>query len=52
MNNDITHEQAQEILLFQIEQKLRANIANQVELHFHSTWHDESHAIAEFIRRS
>jgi hypothetical protein len=52
MDNNLTHEQTQEILLFQIEQKLRTHIANQVELHFHSTWHDESHAIAEFIRRS
>lgn len=55
MNNDeyqLTPEQAQAILLFQIEQKLRAVIANQVEQKFHGTYHGASHDIAKFIRNS
>ena len=52
MNNEekLTPEQAQAILLFQIEQKLRSVIANQVEEKFHGTYHNESHEIAQFIR--
>ena len=46
----LTPEQAQQILLFQIEQKLRFAIANQVEEKFHGTYHNESHVIAQFIR--
>ena len=51
-NNEqqLTPEQAQEILLFQIEQKLRAHIAKQVEEKFHGMYHDESHVIAQYIR--
>lgn len=55
MNNDqqeLTPEQAQAILLFQIEQKLRLIIANQVEEKFHDSYHNESHLIAQFIRNS
>jgi hypothetical protein len=46
----LTPEQAQAILLFQIEQKLRINIAKQVEQKFHGTYHGASHDIASFIR--
>jgi hypothetical protein len=46
----LTPEQAQAVLLFQIEQKLRAIIANQVENKFHGSYHDASHDIAQFIR--
>ena len=46
----LTPEQAQAILLFQIEQKLRSAIANQVEKKFHGKYHNESHEIANFIR--
>lgn len=46
----LTPEQAQAILLFQIEQKLRSHIALQVESKFHGTYHKESHDIAQFIR--
>lgn len=46
----LTPEQAQAVLLFQIEQKLRFVIADQVEKKFHGTYHSESHAIAEYIR--
>jgi len=46
----LTPEQIQSILLFQIEQKLRFAIANQVEEKFHGTYHNESHVIAQFIR--
>lgn len=49
---DLTEEQVQAILLFQIEQKLRAHIANQVESKFHGIYHNESHVIAQFIRNS
>lgn len=48
----LTPEQAQAILLFQIEQKLRANIAKQVENRFHGMYHNASHDIAQFIRNS
>jgi hypothetical protein len=48
----LTPEQAQAILLFQIEQKLRANIAKQVENKFHGMYHNASHDIAHFIRNS
>ena len=53
-NNEqkLTPKQAQEILLFQIEQKLRVHIANQVEKKFHGTYHGASHDIAKFIRNS
>ena len=47
---ELTVEQAQAILLFQIEQKLRFIIADQVEKKFHGTYHNESHDIAQFIR--
>jgi len=46
----LTPEQAQAILLFQIEQKLRFVIADQVEKKFHGTYHGASHDIARFIR--
>ena len=46
----LTPEQAQAILLFQIEQKLRFAIAKQVENKFHGMYHNESHEIAQFIR--
>ena len=55
MNSDqqkLTPEQAQAILLFQIEQKLRFAIAKQVEEKFHGKYHNESHLIAEFIRNT
>jgi hypothetical protein len=48
----LTPEQAQQILLFQIEQKLRNRIALQVESRFHNKYHNESHEIAQFIRNS
>jgi hypothetical protein len=47
---ELTSEQAQAILLFQIEQKLRLHIAKQVESKFHGKYHNESHEIAQFIR--
>jgi len=52
MNEDqkLTPEQAQVILLFQIEQKLRFVIAKQVEEKFHGSYHNASHDIAQFIR--
>lgn len=46
----LTPEQAQAVLLFQIEQRLRFIIAKQVEEKFHGTYHNESHVIAQFIR--
>jgi len=46
----LTKEQAQAILLFQIEQKLRFVIAEQVEKKFHGSYHGASHDIAQFIR--
>ena len=46
----LTPEQAQAILLFQIEQKLRFVIAKQVENKFHGMYHNASHDIAQFIR--
>ena len=48
----LTPEQAQAILLFQIEQKLRFAIADQIEKKFHGTYHGASHDIAKFIRNS
>jgi hypothetical protein len=48
----LSPEQAQAILLFQIEQKLRIIIANQVESKFHGMYHGASHDIAEFIRNT
>ena len=48
----LTPEQAQAILLFQIEQKLRFVIAKQVENKFHGMYHNASHDIAQFIRNS
>jgi hypothetical protein len=52
MNEDqkLTPEQAQAILLFKIEQKLRLVIAKQVEEKFHGSYHNASHDIAQFIR--
>jgi hypothetical protein len=55
MNSDqqeLTPEQMQAILLFQIEQKLRFAIAKQVEDRFHGMYHDEAHVIAQYIRNS
>jgi hypothetical protein len=46
----LTPEQAQAILLFQIEQKLREQIAKQVENRFHGMYHNASHDIAQYIR--
>jgi hypothetical protein len=46
----LTPEQAQAVYLFQIEQRLRFAIANQVEKNFHGKYHNESHEIAQFIR--
>jgi hypothetical protein len=46
----LTPEQAQAVLLFQIEQKLRVQIAKQVENKFHGMYHDASHVIAQYIR--
>ena len=46
----LTSEQAQAVLLFQIEQKLRFIIADQVEKKFHGSYHGASHEIAQFIR--
>jgi hypothetical protein len=46
----LTPEQAQAVLLFQIEQRLRFVIANQVEEKFHGMYHDASHVIAQYIR--
>jgi hypothetical protein len=46
----LTPEQVQSILLFQIEQKLRQHIAKQVEEKFHGSYHGASHDIAQFIR--
>lgn len=48
----LTEEQIQAILLFQIEQKLRAHIANQVESKFHGAYHNASHDIAQYIRNT
>jgi hypothetical protein len=53
MNNnqqELTPEQLQAVLLFQIEQKLRFVIAKQVEEKFHGSYHGASHDIAQFIR--
>jgi hypothetical protein len=52
MDNQLTTEQAQAVLLFQIEQKLREIIAKQVEDKFHGTYHGASHDIAQFIRNT
>jgi hypothetical protein len=55
MNSDqqeLTPEQVQAILLFQIEQKLRAQIAKQVENKFHGMYHNASHVIAQYIRNN
>jgi hypothetical protein len=46
----LTPEQAQAVLLFQIEQRLRLAIARQVEEKFHGMYHDASHVIAQYIR--
>jgi len=46
----LTAEQAQAVLLFQIEQKLRQHIALQVESKFHGMYHNASHDIAQYIR--
>lgn len=46
----LTSEQSQAILLFQIEQRLRQHIANQVELKFHGSYHEAAHKIAQFIK--
>jgi hypothetical protein len=46
----LTPEQAKEVLLFQIEQSLRSIIAKEVEEKFHGMYHDASHVIAQYIR--
>jgi hypothetical protein len=48
----LNSEQRQAVLLFQIEQKVRLELARQVELKFHSKYHDAAHDIALFIRHS
>lgn len=48
----LSPEQVQAILLFQIEQRLRQQIALQVESKFHNAYHNASHDIAQFIRNS
>ena len=48
----LTPEQAQAILLFKIEQKLRFMIAEQVEKKFHGSYHNASHDIAQSIRNT
>lgn len=53
MNSDhqeLTPEQQQAVLLFNIEQRLRQHIANQIELKFHGTHHEAAHEIAQFIK--
>jgi hypothetical protein len=53
MNSDhqeLTPEQEQAVLLFNIEQKLRQHIANQIELKFHGIYHEAAHEIAKFIK--
>jgi len=49
---ELTPEQRQAVLLFQIEQKVRLELARQVELKFHGKYHDAAHDIALFIRHS
>lgn len=49
MTNELTAEQAQAVLLFQIEQKLRVKIAKEIESKFHDKYHGASHDIAQFI---
>ena len=51
-DQQLTPEQAQAVLLFQIEQKLRQVIAKQVEQKFHGMYHNASHDIAQYIRNS
>lgn len=46
----LTPEQLQAVLLFQIEQKIRAQIAKQVEQKFHGMYHNASHDIAHYIK--
>lgn len=48
---ELTKEQLETLILFQLEQKLRAQIANQVEQKFHGMYHNASHDIAQFIRK-
>lgn len=48
----LTPEQLQTVLLFQIEQAVRKKIANEIENVFHGKYHNESHEIAEYLRRS
>ena len=53
MNNEdqeLTPEQQQAVLLFNIEQRLRQHIANQIESKFHGTHHEAAHEIAQFIK--
>ena len=49
---ELTPEQAQAVLMFQIEQKIRFAIAEQVEKKFHGSYHGASHDIANYIRNS
>lgn len=48
---ELTKEQLQTLILFQVEQKLRAQIAKEVEQKFHGMYHNASHDIAQFIRK-
>jgi hypothetical protein len=53
MNSDhqeLTPEQEQAVLLFNIEQRLRQHIANQIESKFHGTYHEAAHQIAQFVK--
>lgn len=53
MNNEdqeLNSEQLQAVLLFNIEQRLRQHIANQIELKFHGTHHEAAHQIAQFVK--
>lgn len=48
----LTPEQAKAILLFQIEQAIRKKIANEIEKVFHGKYHNASHDIAQYLRKS
>ncbi len=48
----LTPEQAQAILLFKIEQAFREKIANEIEKVFHGKYHNASHDIAQYLRKS
>jgi hypothetical protein len=53
MNNEdqeLNSEQLQAVLLFNIEQRPRQHIANQIESKFHGTHHEAAHEIAQFVK--